>query len=73
MKRGSPAGKIIGGALLLALDAWSISIGHLPLKGNFSTTIDVADTPRLFWAYAISLAVIGVAAVSWGIIGSMRR
>ena len=58
-------GKIIGGVLLLMLDAYGISDGKLPLKGAHS--ISVAEFPELFWTYSIGLGLIGLAAIVWGL------
>lgn len=73
MKRGSPAAGVIGGTIILALDAWGISRGRLPLKGRFDDVIDVTETPRLFWGYAISLGAVGAAALIWGLVRGLRR
>lgn len=67
MVRGSREGCIIGGAGLLLLDLWGIAEGKLPLKGNFSTHISLAEEPELFWPYAIGLGTIGLAALVWGL------
>ncbi len=48
MTRGSPEAGIIGGALLVLLDVYGVSIGRLPLKGRFDTAIDLVETPKLF-------------------------
>ena len=60
-------GGIWGGILLLLLVAYGLLEGRLPLKGRTDTAVDLVENPRLFWAYAISLGVIGVAAIIWGI------
>lgn len=75
MQRGSPAGSIIGGVGLLALDAWAVSRGRLPVRGYFRGPlyIDLAARPKLFWAAVIAFACIGVAAIVWGIVASRRR
>lgn len=67
MSRGSPEASIVGGIFLILLDAYGILEGRLPLKGRFDTAVDLAQNPRLFWAYSTCLGVIGIAAILWGL------
>ena len=41
-------GSIVGGTLLILLDAYGIWKGRLPLKGRFDTTVDLAAYPEIF-------------------------
>jgi len=66
--QGSRIGLIIGGVLLLLLDAYGIWQGRLPLKGRWETAVDMADYPNLFMAYSIGLGMIGLAAIAWGLL-----
>lgn len=66
--RGTRMGSIVGGTLLILLDAYGIWKGRLPLKGRFDTTVDLAAYPEIFWAYSIGLGVIGFAAIVYGLI-----
>jgi hypothetical protein len=67
MVRGSPEACIVGGAGLVLLDVYGISIGRLPLKGRLDTAIEMAETPELFWAYSACLGAIGLSAMLWGL------
>jgi hypothetical protein len=64
--RGTREGNIIGGALLLLIDAYGLVEGRIPLKGRLET-VNMTDTPELFMAYSIGLGVIGLAAILWGL------
>ncbi len=61
----SREGCIVGGILLLMLDAYGVTEGRLPLRGGKG--ISLAEYPDLFWPYAIGLGVIGAAAIVWGL------
>ena len=73
MKPGSPAASIIGGTGLLANAAWGISEGRLPTTNQMVGDIDVAETPKLFWAYILSIGAVGLAGLIWGLITIFRR
>lgn len=67
MVRGGPEASIVGGVLLVLLDAYGVSDGRLPLKGRFDAAIDLAENPKIFWAYAACLGAIGISAIIWGL------
>ena len=73
MKTGGPIGKIIGGTGLLAIATWGISEGRLPTTNQMIGDIDVAETPRLFWAYILNIGAVGPAGLIWGLITNIRR
>jgi len=41
--------------------------GRLPLKGQFHIAVGRVEYPEFFWAYAIGLGVIGLAAIVSGV------
>ncbi len=73
MNRGSPVASIIGGTGLIAIAVWGISQGRLPTVNQMIGDIDVAETPRLFWAYIISIGAIGLVGLIWGLIKYFRQ
>ncbi len=73
MNTGGSAGKIIGGAGLIAIAAWGASEGRMPTVNQMIGDITAAETPRLFWSYILSIGALGLAGLIWGLITSFRR